>query len=71
MKDINSALRSHRKPAKPELYQLIVVVNFNRVISYRRLIENRFIVNIPNPEPLRNARPTVTTVCGANPITTG
>ena len=47
MKDINSALRSHRKPAKPEFYQLIVVVNFNRVISYRRLIENRLIVNIP------------------------
>ena len=44
MKDINSALRSHRKPAKPEFYQLIVVVNFNQVISYRRLIENLLIV---------------------------
>ena len=31
MKHINSALRSHRKPAKPEFYQLIVVVDFNRV----------------------------------------
>ena len=50
MKDINSALCSHRKPAKPELYQLIVVVNFNQVISYRRLIENRLIVNIPTSE---------------------
>ena len=48
MKDINSALRSHRKPAKTQLYQLIVVVNFNRVIYYLRLIKNRFIVNIPN-----------------------
>ena len=48
MKDINSALRSHRKPAKPEFYQLIVVGNFNPVISYQRLIENRFIVNIPS-----------------------
>ena len=47
MKDINSALRSHRKPDKPELYQLIVIVNFNQVISYRRLIETRLIVNIP------------------------
>ena len=48
MKYINSALCSHRKPAEPELYQLIVVVNFNRVIYYRRLIENRLIVNIPS-----------------------
>ena len=48
MQDINAALRSHRKPAKPEFHQLIVVVNFNRIISYRRLIENRLIVNIPN-----------------------
>ena len=45
-KDINSALRSHRKPAKPEFYQLIVV-NFNRIISHWQLIENRLIVNIP------------------------
>ena len=29
------------------MYQLIVV-NFTRVISYRRLIENPLIVNIPN-----------------------
>ena len=50
MNDINSALRSHRKPAKTEFYQLIVVVNFNRVISNRRLIENRLIVSIPNSE---------------------
>ena len=50
MKDINSALRSHRKPAKPEFDQLIVVFNFNREISYRRLIEHRLIVNIPRTE---------------------
>ena len=47
MKDINS-ICSFRKPAKPEFYQLIVAVNFNWVISYRRLIENWLIVNIPN-----------------------
>ena len=51
MKDINTALRSHRKPAKPEFYQLIVVVNFNRVIS--RLIENRLIVNVPKRHLVR------------------
>ena len=48
MKDINSALRSHRKPSKTEFYQLIVVVNFEWTISYQWLIENRLIVNIPN-----------------------
>ena len=51
MKDLNSALDSHRKPAKPQFYQLIVVVNFNRPISYQRLIENRLIVNIPTTDP--------------------
>ena len=54
MKD--SALRSHRKPAKPEMYQLIVVVHFNQVISYLRLIENRLIVNIPSSlSPVHNS----------------
>ena len=47
MKDINSALRSQRKLDRTEFYQLIVIVNFNRVIAYLRLIENRLIVNIP------------------------
>ena len=61
MKDINSALRSHRKPDKPELYQLNVVVDFNRVIYYLRLIENRLIVNIPKSH--LNWGPLGSTIC--------
>ena len=41
MKNINSVLRLHRKPAKPEFYQLIVVT------FTLQLIKNRLIVNIP------------------------
>ena len=46
-KTLTQVLRSHRKAAKTEFYQLIVVVHFNRVISYQQLIENLLIVNIP------------------------
>ena len=41
MQEINSALRSHRKPPKPQNDQLI---HFNQVISSSI---NRLIVNIP------------------------
>ena len=46
MKDITFT----RKTSQTRIYQLIVVVNFNRVISDLRLIESRLIINIPTAE---------------------